>query len=367
MRQCGTVKSSVRQSGLLVGAALPGYSFDDAYVEVASEEEEDENGKAEDGEGDVGGGKVGFGCARVEAPEDTGPDDPEEDAGKLRGEEPEGGDEGDNGDEEEVEQAQERHGDGMGEEEGEVLGPAFEHGGSGAVHAGGEGVGGVAEADGIASALDVVSEGNILEDAGAEGLVAAGVEVGLGLYEEELTVGGGGAVGGRVDAGGGVGDGELGEDERHGDALEEAGGELAGGVGDQGDLILLELVAGAGEIAGLMEGVGVGEEEEGAAGDLGSGEAGVVLAGEMGGVECGGLEDADAGVGSGGLSQDFGGAVGGGVVYEDELPVGAEGEAGFRLGEEGFEAGGEGGFLVAGGNDDGEEEAGGVVCGGLLR
>ena len=46
------------------------------------------------------------------------------------------------------------------------------------------------------------------------------------------------------------------------DALEEAGGELARGVGEEGYAVLFQLVAGAGEAAGLVEGVGIGEEQQ---------------------------------------------------------------------------------------------------------
>ncbi len=40
-----------------------------------------------------------------------------------------------------------------GEEQGEILGPALDHLGEGSVHAGGEGVGGVAEADAVFARL----------------------------------------------------------------------------------------------------------------------------------------------------------------------------------------------------------------------
>lgn len=50
----------------------------------------------------------------------------------------------------------------------------------------------------------------------------------------------------------------------------------------------------------------------------------------------------------GGFGDDLGGAVGGGIVEEDELPLVVEGEAGFGLGEEAGEAGGEETLLVAG-------------------
>ncbi len=49
------------------------------------------------------------------------------------------------------------------------------------VHAGGEGVGGVAEADGVFGALDVVGESYVFEDVEAEGAMAADGEVGVAL------------------------------------------------------------------------------------------------------------------------------------------------------------------------------------------
>ena len=59
------------------------------------------------------------------------------------------------------------------------------------VHAGGEGVGSVAEADGAAAAFDVAGEGYVFEDFAADGAMASDGEVGFALDEEELAVGGG--------------------------------------------------------------------------------------------------------------------------------------------------------------------------------
>ncbi len=133
----------------------------------------------------------------------------------------------------------------------------------------------------------------------------------------------------RVDAG------QLGEDQRHDGALPEAGDDLAGRVGEQRGVVLFRLVESAGEVSGLVDGVGVGEEEPGAAGVLRSDPAGVGFAGEAAAVaevERRRFEDDDAVAAGGGGFGDLAGAVGGVVVDDDQLPLLAEGEAGFGLG-----------------------------------
>ncbi len=114
--------------------------------------------------------------------------------------------------------------------------------------------------------------------------MAADGEVGFAFDEEELAVGGGEAGVGVADLFGRVDAGELGEDERHDGVLPEAGDDLAGRVGEQRGVIFFRFVEGAGEVAGLVDGVGVGEEEPCAAGLLRGGPAGVVLAGEAAAV-----------------------------------------------------------------------------------
>ncbi len=161
-------------------------------------------------------------------------------------------------------------------------------------------------------------------------------EVVFGDDHEELAVGGGGAVFRRVDPGRGVGDGELGEDQGQEQALQEARGELAGRVGEQGDRVFFELVAGAGETAGFVDGVGVGEQEEATAGSLGSGPAGVVFPGEAalrGEVKRGGFEEGDA-LKGGGFRGDRGGLIGRAIVDDEQLPVMAELEGRIGLAEE---------------------------------
>ena len=171
----------------------------------------------------------------------------------LPGDEPEDSEREDGQAEEEkqVEDAPEGEGDGFGEEKCEVLGPAFDHLGGGAVHAGGEGVGGVAEADGAAAAFDVAGEGDVFEDLAADGAMASDGEVGVALDEEELAVGGGEAAHGVVDLFGWVDRGELGEDERHDGVLPEAGDDLTRRVGEQGGFVTVGFVEGAGEIVGV--------------------------------------------------------------------------------------------------------------------
>ena len=90
--------------------------------------------------------------------------------------------------------------------------------------------------------------------------MAADEEVRVALDEDELAVGGGEAVARIVDLLHGVDAGEFGEDERHDSALPEAGDDLAGRVGEEDGVVFFGLVDRAGEIAGLVDGVGVGEE-----------------------------------------------------------------------------------------------------------
>ena len=114
--------------------------------------------------------------------------------------------------------------------------------------------------------------------------MAADGEVGVALDQQELAVGGGERLGGVADLLGRVDAGELGEDQRHDRALPEAGDDLARRVGEQRRVVLLGLVEGAGEVAGLVDGVGVGEEQPCAAGGLRAGPAGVGFAGKSAAV-----------------------------------------------------------------------------------
>ena len=66
--------------------------------------------------------------------------------------------------------------------------------------------------------------------------------------------------------------------------LPEAGDDLAGRVGEQDCLVPVCLAEGAREVVGLVDRVGVGEEEVLAAGGLCSGPAGVALACESSAV-----------------------------------------------------------------------------------
>ena len=204
-------------------------------------------------------------------------------------------------------------------------------------------------------------QGNVFEDFLADGAVAADGEVGFALDQQELPVGGGEAGGGVVDLFGRVDGGELGEDQRHDRALPEAGDYLARGVGEQGGVVLLRLVEGAGEVAGLVDGVGVGEEEPGAARLLGAEPAGVGLAGKASAVrevEGWGFGYKDA-IAAGGCGfGDLAGGVGGVVVDDDHFPLLAEREARLGLGEQRLQTGTHGCSLIAGGHDDGEPKLG---------
>jgi hypothetical protein len=269
----------------------------DFVVGPAAKEEKDEEREGDGGDGAVKPRKVRAGDAAVVTQNGAGPK--REDEELLPVDEVAEVDE-DEGEKEqaEVEGAPGGEGESVGEEEGEILAPAFDHVGEANVHAGTEGVGGETEADVVFGALDVPGEIDVFEDGAADGSVAADGEVGRAVDEEELAVGSGDALGGVVDLGGGINAGELGEDERHEGALGEAGYDLTGRVGEQFDGVAVGFVEGADEVAGLVEGVGVGEEEPATVGLLGAVPAGVGFAGETAEigaeVEGRGVEDVEA-------------------------------------------------------------------------
>ena len=74
-----------------------------------------------------------------------------------------------------------------------------------------------------------------------------------------------------------IGQGEFGENERHERALRQAGDELAGRVAQHAGLVARGFVDGAVQVAGLVDGVGVGEQDPAAARFAGGGPDGVVL------------------------------------------------------------------------------------------
>ena len=181
--------------------------------------------------------------------------------------------------------------------------------------------------------------------------MASQLVVGVAADEEELAVGGGEAGCGVGDFFRGEGEGEFAEDERHEGALRRAGDELSGRIGEDAGQVFFGFVHGAAEVAGLMDGVGVGEEQPAAPGALSRGPAGVVLAGPAF-FELERVEHCDARKALG----DGAGLVGAAVVDDDQLPILAEEEDVFGLGGEGDEAGAEAILFVAGGDDDGELE-----------
>ena len=197
-------KERLGRLGGWVGSAFPGDLFEAAVEVDAAEEEVDEEGDAEDGEEGIGEAGVGAGDAGVEAEGGADPEDGDDFAGPHGGEGVEEGDDGEAEEEEEIEDAPEGEGDGGWEEEGEVFAPAFDEGWGVAIHAGGEHLRGVAEAEGAGGALEVAGEGYVFEDFRADGAVASDGGVGFGVDEEELAVGGGEAVGAVGDEGGGV-------------------------------------------------------------------------------------------------------------------------------------------------------------------
>ena len=147
--------------GCVVTAALPDDVFTDAMVNVTANEQIDEHGDAEDRDGDVGCGKVRPGNTAVEAPESASPEEHENES--LIGDVRRQGESEDREPEEEnhIQDSPESEHDGAGHEQCQVLGPAFDHLCGGRVHARGECIGGVAEADGAVAALDVAGESDV--------------------------------------------------------------------------------------------------------------------------------------------------------------------------------------------------------------
>ena len=123
----------------------------DCVLEPASVEDGYEERERQWREGAIEGGEVGFGDAGVEAPEGAEPDEENKPAGVEEREDfqavvpLESGEDGQAEDEDDVEDAPAGEDEAVVEEEGEVLGPAFDHGPGGPVHARGKCVGGVAE------------------------------------------------------------------------------------------------------------------------------------------------------------------------------------------------------------------------------
>jgi hypothetical protein len=345
----------------VVTAPLPG----NGSCGRTAEQYGNEKRNAEDGDGRVGGGEMRAGDSAVEAPAGSEPD--EEDGPTLPVDEVRE-DESERGKKEQNEELQRAHGreeDRPGEEEGDVFGPARDHLGGAGVHAGRKSLGRVAEPDDMV-ALHGPGEGDVLKDLFGDYPVAAEIEIHVSADEQELAVGRGERRRGIRDLFRRIDGGEFRENERHDGVLPEAGDDLPRRVGEQRGFVLLGFVDGAGEVAGLVDGVGVGEEEPGAAGMLRAGPAGVGLAGEsatVGEVERGCVEHGHARTVGGGFAGKVAGPVDGVIVDDNDLPLPAQVEASLGLGEEGIEAGRERVRFVAGGDDDGEAEGWGAIGG----
>ena len=119
--------------------------------------------------------------------------------------------------------------------------------------------------------------------------------------------------------------------------------------------MLLGLSEGARDVVGLVDRIGIGEEEMTSAGGLCAGPSGVALACESSvaaEVQRWRVEQDDAFVVGNCLSCDRSGVVGRVVVDDDQLPLLSEGKSGFRLAEQRVETGGKRPLLVAGWDDD---------------
>src|SRR5271165_5453246 len=78
---------------------------------------------------------------------------------------------------------------GIAEEQGEVLGPSLKHGSKAAVHARGDGLRRVAEAQSELATLDDVGQFHVFEDGVLDGFMSTNAEVGLAANEQKLSVG----------------------------------------------------------------------------------------------------------------------------------------------------------------------------------
>jgi len=116
--------------------------------------------------------------------------------------------------------------------------------------------------------------------------------------------------------------------------LPKAGNNLPGRVREQGRLVPIGLSKGAGDVIGLMNCVGVSEEEVTSAGCLRACPAGVALACEStvtAQVQRRSVKENDAVVAGGCMSRDRASIVSRVVVDDDQLPLLAEGKSGFGL------------------------------------
>src|SRR5579862_1829933 len=110
----------------VVASALPCDAFSDAVVDDAPNEKADEERDAENRDCYVGSREVGTGDTRVETPERPDPDD--EKCSALPGDKPEDSkrEPGQTEEEKNVQDAPQGEGDWFGEEESEILCPAFD-------------------------------------------------------------------------------------------------------------------------------------------------------------------------------------------------------------------------------------------------
>jgi len=220
------------------------------------------------------------------------------------------------------------------------------------------------------AAGDFAAEGQILDDVIVDCLVAADALIGGATEEEELAVRGAQCAKETFrqtrrerDAGLDKLDKPLGRP-REGDDVEDgddhflakADGDEAGPGGKEIGAGVMRHGEGGGDGGGGMDGIGIGEDEPMAGGDLGELVAGPVFADPA--VRQGGAgEEAVTGV-RGKEFRGYGaGTVRGGVVKDDEFEVRV------ILGDEGGEALGDGALFIAGG-DENRDGAGGGWSGG---
>ena len=289
-------------------------------LKPAAVEKHDKERQAQRRDGAVEEGEVGFGDARVEAKEIAHPEQGQHPAraqplqgvrGKARAPQRDGQHRQES-QQRNVQRAPQSQRQTVVEEQGEVLGPALEHGRRGAVHARGDSVGGVAEPEPNPAPLGQKGQLHVLEHHICNRGVAPQPPVGLPLDQQKLPVGRGEALFGVGDLGRRIGQRQLAEDQRHERPLRQSTHDLTRRVAQHPCVVPGCFVHGPVQIARLVDGVGIGKEQPAPARAAGRGPYSIVLAGPAG-FELAGLDQCHSGEAAGNLR-----GVVGGVIIDDD-------------------------------------------------
>ena len=172
--------------------------------------------------------------------------------------------------------------------------------------------------------------------------MAADTPVGLPLHQQKLAVGRRHALGRIRHIGRRIGQRQFAENQRHQGPLDEPADDLARRIAQHPGLVPRGFVDGAVQGAGLVNGIGVGEQQPPAPGLARRGPDGIALAGPTL-FEPRRFHQGHAGKGA----RDLRGAVGGIVIDHDQFPVAPQLEDLFRLPDQGLKAGADAVLFVA--------------------